>query len=156
CQDNELTWLNWELNDEQKQFLEFVRRMTRIWREQPVFQRRKFFLGRAIRGSGIADISWFEPSGQEMSDKAWNAGFIRCMCVRLAGDLIGDTSERGEPIKGDTLLLLLNTHHEAVPFKLPTTKPEHLWERMVDTSDLREAMLLFTGGQQYLLVGRSL
>src|SRR5262249_13561076 len=62
CQDNETTWLNWELNEEQQRFLDFVQRVTRLWREQPVFQRRKFFLGRAIRGSEIKDISWFGPS----------------------------------------------------------------------------------------------
>ena len=82
----------------------------------------KFFHGRAIRGSDIKDISWFEPSGKEMSDEAWNAGFVKCLGVRLAGDLIGDVDERGEPIVGDTLLLLLNAHHEPIPFTLPATQ----------------------------------
>jgi isoamylase len=136
CQDNELTWLNWELNEEQQALLEFVRRVTRIWREQPVFQRRKFFLGRRIRGSDIKDISWFEPSGQEMSDESWNAGFVRCLGVRLAGDEIGDHDERGEPIVGDTLLLLLNAHHEDIPFALPEIKAEHHWEILLDTADV--------------------
>ncbi len=136
CQDNELTWLNWELNEEQQAFLEFVRKVIRIWREQPVFQRRKFFLGRPIHGSDIKDISWFEPSGQEMSDESWNTGFVRCLGVRLAGDVIGDHDERGEPIVGDTLLLLLNAHHEAIPFTLPETKTEHHWEILLDTADV--------------------
>ena len=57
-----------------------------------------------------------------MTDSDWEAGFIKCLGVRLAGDLIGDVDERGEPIKGDTLLLLLNAHHEAIPFALPATK----------------------------------
>ena len=57
CQDNELTWLNWDLNEDQKQFLEFVQKVCRIWREHPVFQRRRFFQGRAIRGSDIKDLS---------------------------------------------------------------------------------------------------
>ena len=60
--------------------------------------------------------------GKDMSDEAWNAGFVKCLGVRLAGDLIGDVDERGEPIVGDTLLLLLNAHHEAIPFTLPATK----------------------------------
>jgi glycogen operon protein len=156
CQDNELTWLRWDLNDEQRAFLEFVRRVTTIWREQPVFQRRKFFQGRAIRGTDIKDLSWFEPSGQEMSDAAWNAGYVQCLGVRLAGDLIGDTDERGERIEGETLLLLLNAYHETLPFTVPATKAAHHWERMLDTADLEGAMVALVGGKQYQLQGRSL
>jgi glycogen operon protein len=156
CQDNDLTWLNWELNPEQKDFLEFVRKAARIWREQPVFQRRKFFLGRGIRGTGVTDISFFEPSGKDMSDEAWSAGFIKCMGVRLAGDLIGDVDERGEPIVGDTLLLLLNGHHEPLPFVLPVTKEEHHWERLLDTADLAETTQTWKAGEPYPLKERSL
>src|SRR5262249_34918984 len=68
CHDHELTRLDWELDDRKKAFLEFVRRVARIWAEQPVFQRRHFFQGRAIRGADIKDISWFNPAGQEMTD----------------------------------------------------------------------------------------
>jgi isoamylase len=156
CQDNELTWLNWELNDEQKDFLEFVKKVTRLWREQPVFQRRKFFNGRAIRGSGITDISWFGPDGKDMDDDAWNKGFVKCLGVRLAGDLIGDVNERGEPIVGDTLLLLLNAHHEPLPFTLPQTRPEHHWERLLDTAGKDDKLLVLRGGDQYPLEARSL
>jgi isoamylase len=156
CQDNELTWLNWELDDRQKAFLEFVRQVARIWAEQPVFQRRHFFQGRAIRGADIKDLSWFSPAGEEMTDNDWNAGFVRSIGVRLAGDVIGDLDERGEPIQGDTLLLLLNAHHEAVPFTLPATKPEHHWERLLDTAEGQEPPQPYAGGDKYPLQGRSL
>jgi glycogen operon protein len=156
CQDNELTWLNWDLNAEQRAYLDFVRRVIAIWREQPVFQRRKFFQGRRIRGSDIKDLSWFDPSGKEMSDEAWQAGFVRCLGVRMAGDLIGDVDEHGEPIVGDTLLLLLNAHHEPIPFTLPATKAEHHWERLLDTAAEIDKLLYFQGGDRYLLQGRSL
>jgi isoamylase len=135
CQDNEMTWLNWELNADQQAFLEFVCRTAHIWTEQPVFQRRHFFQGRSIRGSDVKDISWFNPAGEEMTDADWQAGFIKCMGVRLAGDLIGDIDERGDPIKGETLLLLFNAHHEAIPFAVPQTKDEHRWERLLDTAE---------------------
>ncbi|HXG10519.1 MAG TPA: glycogen debranching protein GlgX [Gemmataceae bacterium] len=156
CQDNELTWLHWDLDEEQQKFLEFVRRVSRMRREQPVFHRRKFFLGRAIRGTELKDISWFEPSGQEMSDEAWNAGFVKCLGVRLAGDLIGDLNERGEPIAGDTVLLLINAHHEPIPFTLPATRPEHHWERLLDTADDNAEQQAWEGGDQYPLQARSL
>jgi isoamylase len=156
CQDNGITWLNWELNEEQRDFLDFVRMVTNIWREQPVFQRRKFFLGRRIRGSDIKDLSWFDPSGQEMSDEAWEAGFVRCLGVRLAGDLIGDVDEKGEPVVGETLLMLLNAHHEAIPFTLPVTRVEHHWECLFDTAAEKPDPLAYPGGQKYALQGRSL
>ena len=73
-----MTWLNWELNEEQKGFLEFVRTVARIRAEQPVFHRRRFFLQRSIRGSDIKDISWLSPAGEEMTDEDWNTGFASC------------------------------------------------------------------------------
>ncbi len=156
CQDNDLTWLDWNLDPQRKKFLEFTKLCTRIWREQPVLQRRKFFLGRAIRGSNIKDISWFDPSGNEMSDEAWDAGFIKCLGVRLAGDIINDVDERGEPVVGDTLMLLMNAHWEEIPFRLPETNVEHVWEAMLDTSDSELPLRVCRGGEQYPLQGRSL
>ena len=101
CQDNELTWLNWELTDEQQAFCDFVRAVIQhSQRTQPVFQRRKFFQGRPIHGEDIKDISWFDPSGEEMTEEAWQTGYARCLGVRLAGDLIGEADEQGEPVRG--------------------------------------------------------
>ena len=74
--------------------------------------------------------------------------------MRLAGDVIGEVDERGEPIVGDTLLVLLNGHHEKIPFTLPETKPEHHWEWLLDTAEPAASPPL-TGGQPYELEGRS-
>ena len=156
CQDNELTWLNWELSEERQAWYEFVRSLTHLRRTQPVFQRRKFFQDRAIHGESIQDISWFEPSGQEMTEEAWNTGYTRCLGVRLAGDLLGEVDERGEDIVGDTILLLLNAHYEAIPFTLPATQERELWERLLDTADPQGIPLTCTGGQQYTLQGRAM
>lgn len=155
CQDSELTWLNWELSGEQQEFLEFVRRVCRIRHEQLVFQRRKFFQGRRIRGTDVKDLSWFSPDGNEMNDSHWNAGFVKCLGIRLAGDLIGDLDERGNPIVGETILMLLNAHHEPIPFKLPITNANHYWDRLLDTADPAAPLAGFDGGQQYDLQGRS-
>jgi isoamylase len=156
CQDNELTWLNWELDADKQEFLAFVKQITLLWRTQPVFQRRRFFHGRGIRGSSIKDISWLDPTGQDMSDEAWNAGFIRCVGVRLAGDLIGDLDDHGEPIVGETLLILLNAHHEAIPFTLPLTKAEHRWQRILDTAAPNAEPVFRNEKEVYQLEGRSL
>ena len=156
CQDNELTWLNWQLTEERQAWRDFVRALMHLRRTQPVFQRRRFFQGRAIHGEGIQDIAWFEPSGQEMTEEAWNTGHARCLGVRLDGDLMGEVDERGEDIVGDTLLLLLNAHYEAISFTLPATLEGQLWERLLDTVDSQSMPLDYTGGQQYELQGRAM
>jgi isoamylase len=154
CQDNELSWLDWDLKEEDRELLEFVKTASRIRREQPVLQRRKFFEGRSIRGAGVQDISWFNPAAEEMSDADW-AGFVRCFGVRLAGDLIDEVDERGEPIVGDTLLVLLNAHHEPIQFSLPQTTAPQYWELLWDTRDSR-ATGQFSSGTAFSLGDRSL
>jgi glycogen operon protein len=157
CQDNDITWLNWNLTDEQRAFMEFVRLLIHIRRTQPVFQRRKFFEGRQVNGSDVPDVSWFQPSGEEMSDDAWGAGFSQCLGVRFPGDLIGDVNERGEAIVGDSIVLLVNAHHEPIPFSLPTPREDQDWDRLVDTADLSSvASGKFRGGEPYTLQGRSM
>jgi glycogen operon protein len=158
CQDNELTWLNWQLDDRKKAFLEFTSRCTQIWAEQPTLQRRKFFLGRALRGQDIKDISYFEPSGSEMSDENWSAGFVKCLGVRLAGDMLSDVDDKGTPIKGDTLLLLLNAHWEEISFTLPETSDGDVWQTLVDTAEPDRPPLekAHAGRAQFPLFGRSL
>jgi isoamylase len=156
CQDNELTWLNWQLTEEQKGFCEFVRNVIGILRTQPVLQRRKFFSGNEARGEGTKDISWFEPSGQEMTEEAWTTGYARCLGMRLAGDLIGEVDEHGELIKGDSILLLMNAHHEAISFVLPTTRGGQPWQRVLDTADPHGEAQQYQGGTGYDLQGRSM
>jgi glycogen operon protein len=156
CQDNDITWLNWELNEEQRDLLAFTRQMIAIRREQPVLKRRKFFHGRQIRGTEVKDVTWYEPSGKEMPDGAWDAGFVRCLGVRWAGDVIAEVDERGEKIVGDSLLILLNAHHEPITFTLPAAGRSKQWERMIDTADPKGEERFLNSGDQYPLQARSL
>jgi isoamylase len=158
CQDNEISWLNWDVGSDarRKKFLQFVQRCTTVFREQPVLQRRKFFIGRAIRGSDIKDVSFISPSGNEMTDEEWNTEFVKCLGMRLAGDMMNEVDERGEPISGETLLLLLNHHWEEVPFTLPVTKDGQVWETMIDTRDDDAPQRVCRGGEPFPLFGRSL
>jgi glycogen operon protein len=81
---------------------------------------------------------------------------VKCLGVRLAGDVIAETDERGETISGDTMLLLLNAHHEPIPFQLPVTKPEHVWEVVFDTASDRPEPHPLPGGAAYPLHDRSM
>jgi isoamylase len=133
CQDNPTAWLRWDLAPRERQFLAFVRSLSGLWRMHPVLQRRTFFQGRTIRGGQVKDISFLTPQGDEMNDQDW-AAFVRCLGVRLAGDIIHDVDTRGRRIHGDTLLVLFNAHHEPVNFTLPPAGASFAWERILDTA----------------------
>jgi isoamylase len=156
CQDNELTWLKWELTAEQEAFLQFVRNLIKIRRSQPVFQRRKFFKGRAIRGGGgVHDLTWLHPSGKEMTVEAWNTEYARCLGMLLAGHIIGDVDERGDPITGDSMLVLMNAHYDVVRFKLPAFYRGQRWQRLFDTAVPETPGGRYPGGRLYDLQARS-
>jgi glycogen operon protein len=155
CQDNELTWIDWELTDAEKALLEFTSQLVHLRLAEPVLHRRRYFQGRSIRG--VKDVAWLTPDGKEMDDSAWNAGFVRSLGMLLAGDAIEEADEQGRPITGDTLLILLNAHDEEVPFTLPEVDGDHhQWLRLLDTSDPKSGDPRNKGGVRYPLQGRSL
>ena len=156
CQDNELSWTSWDLTPEQRDFLEFTRRLIRIWRDHPVLRRRKFFQGRRIRGKDVLDIAWLDPSGREMTDETWGSPDVRCLGVRLNGDAIDEVDERGERIVGDTLVLLLNGGEKDIPFVLPALSPTERWETLIDTADPWQPSRRLRAGDRYELHPRSL
>jgi glycogen operon protein len=134
CQDNEISWLDWNLGPRQQALLEFVRRVATVFHQQPVFHRRRFFHGKAIRGAEAPEIAWLDPQGKEMSDAAWNAPFVRCLGVLFYGKNI-DVDQRGAEIDGDTILLLFNADHaNAIQFTLPPPANQARWELIVDTA----------------------
>jgi glycogen operon protein len=156
CQDNEISWHDWKLLPNEKDFLEFTKRVVQIWKAQPVFQRRKFLQGRSLRGSDVKDISWFDASGKEMTDEQWNSDRARFIGMRLAGDLIDEVDEKGNRIEGDTLLLLFNAHNQIIRFTLPPTQPGQSWDRILDTARPKARPRLYHPGRRYLVAGRSL
>jgi isoamylase len=132
CQDNDLSWFDWEHIDEG--LLAFVTRVIELRRSHPAFQRRRWFYGRPLRGAGVSDIGWFKPDGEQMTDDDWQSGFARGIGVFFSGHGI-PANARGEGITDDSFYLLFNAHHEPIPFRLP---PEHWgeqWEPVLDTSN---------------------
>jgi glycogen operon protein len=158
CQDNELSWVNWELSAEDRQFLAFVRRAIALRKAHPVFRRRSFFQGRSIRGTGVKDLFWVTPEGTEMTDEEWTQHFARCLGVLLSGQEINERGPRGEIIRDDNCLLLINAHHEAIPFRLPETTPSTTWHTELDTHHKGglQSNGKFRSGDIYRLAGRTL
>ncbi len=134
CQDNEISWTRWELDDEEREFLEFVRRLGRILASQPALRRRKFFKGTPLQGTGEKDIMWLSARGGEMTAEEWNADHVKCLGVRVSGAATGEVDERGRPVTGDTLAYLLNSGDTAVDFIMPKPSTGH-WECLADTYD---------------------
>jgi glycogen operon protein len=139
--------------------LEFARFLIRLRHEHPVLRRRNFFQGRRIRGSEVKDLAWFRPDGKEMSDDDWSNPETRCFGLRLAGDAIEEVDDRGNRIVDDTLLILLNAHHERVAFTLPAHRRKVRWQVVFDTHEPRvdpKKYRLMRGGEVYDLRERSL
>jgi isoamylase len=158
CQDNEVSWLDWNLDDERRKLLEFTRRLIRFFHQHPVLRRRKFFQGRPIRGSEAKDVTWYRLDGQEMTEADWLNESARTLTVRLAGDQIDEVDERGHRVVDDTLLILFNAHHEPLPFTLPKQGAKIEWELLIDTRDWRVGgrRKPVRGGGRYEVEARSL
>jgi isoamylase len=134
CQDNELSWYDWKLDRPARELFAFVQQLLALRREHAVLRRRRFFQGRRIWGSEVKDLAWFRPDGKEMTDDDWNKGYVRCLGLRLAGDAIEERDEKGRRVIGDTLLVLINAHHESLPFTMPAHKRGVRWEPLIETT----------------------
>ena len=156
CQDSEISWYDWNLDKEQKQFLGFVHKVIQLRKTHPVFTRTKFFDGKKVRKSIAKDISWISASGRDMTQAewGWTTPFARSIGFRLNGDAIDDIDGHGILIQGDTLLVLINAHYEKVPFILPAHKKGTFWEPILDTATAEPVGV--RGGRDYPLQGHSL
>lgn len=133
CQDNELSWVDWELNESNQGLLEFARFVIRLFHVHPVLRRGKFFQGRWIRGSEIRDLVWFRADGNEMTEEDWANPYARSVALRLAGDAITEVDARGNRIEDDTLLIVLSALNQPMQFTLPQHPSAAKWELLIDT-----------------------
>jgi len=155
CQDSELTWLNWEITPARQSMLEFTRRLIQIRRTQPTLQRRRFFHGAPIFGTAVKDIYWLDNKFEEMTEEAWNAGFVKALGVVLVG-ASGEVDYHGKPIIGDSLMLLLNAYWEPIEFQFPRligVIPD--FERLFDTFTPNSPPSPVNLNHSYTLQGRS-
>jgi glycogen operon protein len=136
CQDNDISWVHWDLDDDQQSLLEFTRRLVQLRRDHPVFRRRRFFAGTADHGgeSALGDIAWFTPAGVHMSDEDWHTGYARSVMVFCNGQAIPEPTPRGDRTVDDSFLVIFNGHHEPIDFRLPAEEYGPEWLMEVDTA----------------------
>ena len=134
CQDNEISWVNWDKAD--KDLLAFVRILIGLRRDHPVFRRRRFFQG-TPQHDGMCDIAWFAPSGQHMTDDDWKVDHSRAVAVFFNGDAITEPDPRGHRKVDDSFLLLFNANSDEVSFRIPAPPYSGPWEIVLDTATPR-------------------
>ncbi|MDT9212699.1 MAG: glycogen debranching protein GlgX [Limnospira sp. PMC 1240.20] len=157
CQDNEISWLDWDLPGSNATLLDFTRQLIYFRRQHPIFRRRKWFQGQAIHGSGVNDLGWFNPDGREMTEEQWNAGYAKAIAVFLNGEEIPARGPKGERVMDDSFMLLFNAHYEEIEFVLPEGLQARHWQVIIDT---KESLLLpegpyYSGNQPILTEARS-
>ncbi|HEU4628139.1 MAG TPA: glycogen debranching protein GlgX [Gemmatimonadaceae bacterium] len=136
AQDNELAWMDWALDDQRRALLDFTRLVFRIRQQNPVLRRRTFFRGQVVSHEGLKDITWLRPDGLEMTQGDWDDADDHALGMLVNGEATDETDDRGRPIQGDTMLLLVNASPDAVAFTLPMldAPADAVWTVMVDTA----------------------
>jgi glycogen operon protein len=131
CQDNEVSWYDWDDVDED--LLAFCRRLITYRAEHPVFRRRRWFQGQPIHGSDVEDIAWFTLEGEVMDEEDWGLGYAKSLGVFFNGATIPNPNPRGEPVTDDCFYLIFNAHHETLEFQLPPREWGESWIKELDT-----------------------
>jgi isoamylase len=151
CQDSPASWLDWESAD--GPLLAFVRRLIQLRNEHPLFRRRTYFRGHAVRDPQMKDISWLNPEGVEMSDEDWRRS--SALGVLVSGRGLTERDELGRLVEDDDLLLLMNALDDTVAFTLPGREGER-WDALLDTSHVSFEGKRYGRGTTYALGARSL
>jgi len=140
CQDNPISWIDWDAAAVDAELLEFTGMLIQLRRAHPAFRRRRFFQGHDVRGgAGNAELAWFRPDGKQMGDEDWTNGFARSLGMLLNGERLPDVDSRGERVVDDSFLVLMNAHNEAVDFSLPGRPFGRSWQVMLDTNEAAPA-----------------
>jgi isoamylase len=156
CQDNELTWYDWKLDDSRVRLMEFTRRLVKLRLNHPNLHRRKFFQDRTIRKTVVRDIAWYKPDGNEMPEEAWNTEWTRSMAVMLNGKTLQVSDDKGDPLQDDSFLILVNASHEGVEFTLPPVPNGSPWCQVMDTENIEDPFHEAKVGEKAIVGGRAM
>ena len=163
CQDNEISWFDWEGCEQQQRLLDFTRRIIQLRRAHPNLRRRKFFQDRVIRTPAegkvvrvVKDIAWFNPDGNEVSDEDWNESWIRAIALLLNGQTLRVTGENGQSVIDHSFLLLVNAADQGVEFSLPPSPTGNQWVQIVDTENIEDPFAQAVMAETVIVGGRAL
>jgi glycogen operon protein len=164
CQDNEIAWVDWDLEPWQRDLHEFSRRLVAMRRDHPVFRRRRFLGGDPGHGgeSNIGDIAWFKPSGEHMTDADWAQGQAKSLVVFLNGGAIPEPDRRGQRVVDDSFLIAFNADAEPTSFTIPGDAYGTGWLVHLDTTDDQVGIVsvfddatILSPGDEFPVAGRS-
>lgn len=131
CQDNELSWINWENAD--RDLFDFTRKLIQLYKNHPVFSRKRWFQGQPVKGMGLHDIAWFLPDGSEMTEENWDHDFAKSLGVYLNGHGLRLVDRKGQKVTDDDFYIVFNAFHGRLDFKLPSERFSEKWMRILDT-----------------------
>jgi glycogen operon protein len=163
CQDNEISWFNWDLSDAQKRLRDFTRTLINMRLAHPNLHRRKFFQDREIRRKGngelvrvIRDIAWFNTDGHEFSDEAWNSTWTRAIGLMLNGQTLQVSNEDGEWVIDDSFFMLINAADQGVEFLTPSSPSGNPWCQIIDTENIDDPFVNMLVDEKIIIGGRAL
>lgn len=160
CQDNELTWYDWDLDEPRKRLLEFTSKLIHFRREHPNLHRRKFFQDREVHKLGKdvvqKDIAWFSTDGNEVPDEVWNSEWTRSIGVLLNGQTLQVTDDEGRPVLDDSFFMVVNAAADGVEFTLPISPSGNKWCRVMDTENIDDPFAHADSTEKVIAGGRSL
>jgi len=145
CQDNEISWYDWNLDERKRHLLDFTRKLIEFRRQHPNLRRRKFFQDREVYHSSSKDVAWYRDDGQEMTEEQWKTGWMRSLALMLNGKTLRDADEMGEAVQDDSFLIMLNSHADRVTYTLPQSPLNRGWKLILNTYDLERPF-----GEQFL------
>ncbi len=154
CQDNAISWVNWDLDDDQKGLVAFFRRLAALFHLYPVLRRSRFFTGEMNPAIDVRDVTWIDANGSEMTPETWDNDLTKCFGMLLDGR--AQVSGVKKPGTDVTVLVVFNAHHDVVKFTLPRTPQSAGWSRLIDTNDPELPAQTFRFGAVYQVTGRSL
>jgi len=155
CQDNEISWLSWQNADQS--LMEFTQKLIALRKKHPVFCRRRWFQGYAVR-SHVNDIAWFLPEGAEMSDENWSHDFAKSLGVYLNGNELQSVNLDGKKIVDDSFYIIFNAYDGNLDYVLPSSKYAKTWVKILDTSQscISEDGIAFNAEDTINVAGRSI
>jgi isoamylase len=154
CQDNEISWVNWEIDEFNRELIDFVRKLIGVRQAFPILRRNRFLSGEYNPDLDVKDVQWLTPDSAEMSEEQWGDGNARCMGMLLDGR--AQATGIKQPSMDATALLVLNAHHDVVKFRLPEVVDGRRWRRLLDSNiPDSEGVLAVKFGEEYLMTARS-